>query len=121
MYYSNIIETEQDIYFNSVIRYSGKDYKDNEEIYTYLIDKRFIIDLGNLISFLKRNYIIEINEFDKCFVILKINSSQDYVDMKILFNRLLEESIIISIQDFIIQYNVKPRYGKGYNPYKDQL
>ncbi|WP_299995542.1 hypothetical protein [uncultured Clostridium sp.] len=123
MYNYDILETEQDIYFNSVIRYGGKDYKDNSEIYTYLIDRRFITNLNELLSYIKRNYTVTISEYDKCFIIFKVNNSQEYVDTKVLFNGILLKGLIISLDQFIIQYNVKPRYRKEFTKfnYKDQL
>lgn len=123
MYNYDIEESEEDIYFNSFIRFVDKEYKDeNEKIYSYLLDRRFIIDKEKLINYLNRNYTITIDDHDDYFIIIKINNKEEFIDTRLLFSELQNQDLIFSINEFIKIYNVKPRYRKSnYNPFKDQL
>lgn len=125
MYNYDIEESEEDIYFNSFIRFVDKECKDeNEKIYSYLLDRRFIIDKEKLINYLNRNYIIIIDDHDDYFIIIKINNQEEFIDIRLLFNELQSQNLIFSTNEFIKTYNVKPRYKKNnfkYNIFKDQL
>lgn len=123
MYNYDIEESEEDIYFNSFIRFVDKEYKDeNEKIYSYLLDRRFIIDKEKLINYLNRNYTITIDDHDDYFIIIKINNKEEFIDTRLLFSELQNQDLIFSTNEFIKIYNVKPRYRKSnYNPFKDQL
>ena len=125
MYNYDIEESEEDIYFNSFIGFVDKEYKDeNEKIYSYLLDRRFIIDKEKLINYLNRNYIITIDDHDDYFIIIKINNKEEFIDTRLLFGELQNQDLIFSTNEFIKAYNVKPRYRKSnpkYNIFRDQL
>ena len=114
-YYDNIVETEEDIYINSIIHYCKTKYENNDTINYYALDKRFIINLKNLEFYLLDRYsTATVYNNDKYFLIFSVLGSVDFVNKESLFNDLIINNLILSTQSFVLQYNVTPRYRKSY-------
>lgn len=102
-------ETDRDIYFNNCLHYGREEFVNKGVNVTFLVDRRFIKNEFDIIPFIE-NEGYEICQYqDKYYLLFKayFSNLKEQLDIrKDLFEKLLDNDLIISTYDFILYVNL---------------